>query len=654
MALTATVDKSVTSDEIAHLTAGRAYQSLGDYRLQPENGNLPQRWATLPMVLIQPHFPSLADDAWTDSDVWLLGHSFFYRLGNSTDWMLFAGRGMIALFSVGTGLLIFFWSRELFGMRGAFISLLLFVFCPNFLAHGALATSDVTMVFFMLAAVFAWWRQLDRLTWGRWALSSLVLGLAFAAKFSAVLLLPMIGLMALARCLVPMPLAIGQRGCAVSVWEKTRWVTISTLGHFFVVWVVVWAFYGFRYSAFASEASPMSTGFNRPWEWVLPHIGLLAEAVNFARKLKLLPEAFLYGFSFVTDFAQQRGAFLNGNYSIYGWWYFFPYAFLVKTPPSVLLLMILGSGIVLTKCIQWPLSVWTAIKAKVIFYIPLISLFLVYGAFSIRSHLNIGHRHILPLYPVLFILLGGFGSWLSFNRPIKLICVASVLAWTAIESLNIRPDYLAYFNFIGGGPSKGYRHLIDSSLDWGQDLPGLSAWLRSNNSGQQSKPVFLSYFGTGNPSYEGITATLMLALPESPPRRPWYWFKPGLYCISATMLQHVYSPFNGSWSVSNEREYRHLSETDPLFHEYKYNLARRKELEQQISKTQWQSAWNRFEQLRFARLCQYLRARQPDSTVGYSILVYDLTAEELDIALNRDLKSLVDSIKQFEHQAGRL
>src|SRR5258708_19579381 len=109
------------------------------------------------------------------------------------------------------------------------------------------------------------------------------------------------------------------------------------------------------------------------------------------------------------------------------------------------------------------------------------------------------------------------------------------------------------------------------------------------------------------------------------------------------MLEHVYSPFNGSWSVSNEREYRHLSETDPLFHEYKYNLARRKELEQQISKTQWQSAWNRFEQLRFARLCQYLRARQPHNTVVYSLLLHDPPLADLHIALNLDPQPPRDS-----------
>ena len=206
LATTATVGTSITHDEIAHLTAGRAYNTLGDFRLQPENGNLPQRWAALPMNAIGPRLPPLAGDpAWQQADVWVFGNEFFYRSGNPADLMIFAGRAMISLFSAGTGLLVFFWSRKLFGTRGAFLSLGLYVFCPNLLAHGALATSDATMSFFLLAAVTAWWWQLDALTWRRVLLSALVFALACVAKFSAVLLPPMFALLALLRFFGPRP-----------------------------------------------------------------------------------------------------------------------------------------------------------------------------------------------------------------------------------------------------------------------------------------------------------------------------------------------------------------------------------------------------------------------------------------------------------------
>src|ERR1019366_4241654 len=109
MAVTATADKSMTSDEIAHLTAGHAYNLLGDFRVPPENGNLPQRWAALPLALAGAPLPPTSLQIWRDADVWRYGHALFYEQALPTEEPLFAGRAMIALFSAATGLLVFFW-----------------------------------------------------------------------------------------------------------------------------------------------------------------------------------------------------------------------------------------------------------------------------------------------------------------------------------------------------------------------------------------------------------------------------------------------------------------------------------------------------------------------------------------------------------------
>eukprot|EP01035_Chromulina_nebulosa_P054695 gene54695-biopygen38933 len=192
LALWAVSGKSTTADEILHVTAGYAYWKLDDYRLHPENGILPQRWAAIPAAITQPPFPKLEGNAyWKTSEAQPVGHQFFYETGHDHFPLLMAGRAMIALFSVATGLLVFCWSRKIFGDAGALVSLVFFVFCPTFLAHGALVTSDACMAFFFLAASAAWWRHLNdsRVRW--WWLSALTLGLAFVAKYPAVLLLPM-------------------------------------------------------------------------------------------------------------------------------------------------------------------------------------------------------------------------------------------------------------------------------------------------------------------------------------------------------------------------------------------------------------------------------------------------------------------------------
>jgi hypothetical protein len=126
-------------------------------------------------------------------------------------------------------------------------------------------------------------------------------------------------------------------------------------------------------------------------------------------------------------------------------------------------------------------------------------------------------------------------------RNARRVALGSLVAWHAVESVRIAPDYLAYFNELVGGPALGYRHLVDSSLDWGQDLPALKAWLDAN--GLQAPghgPVFLSYFGTSHPDHYDIDA---IALPGFPDRQDDVMppvLTAGVYCISATMLQGLY------------------------------------------------------------------------------------------------------------------
>lgn len=614
LAVTATVDQGMTADEIAHLTAGHAYNTRGDFRLQPENGNLPQRLAALPLTLAGDPLPSTDRDDWRTADVWKYGHRFLYEGALSGGERLFLGRALIALVSAATGLLVFAWSRQLFGWAGGFFSLALFAVCPTFLAHGALATSDVVMTFCFVASLGAWWRHLEFPGW-RWAaVSALALGLAFVAKFSAVLLPPMLALAGLAWA---------WRESGAEGWRKplARLVR-TTLVHAVATWVVIWAFYGFRFSAFAPELADGAT-FNHGWGWLLNGIGAPAPVIWWLKEWHVLPEAWLHGLSFVLQFSRARGAFMSGDYSVTGWVQFFPWAFLIKTP--VPLLVLLATGLVAGARRLRGLSSGDAVN-RLWPLVPLAVLFAVYWATSLASNLNIGHRHILPVYPVLFIAAG----WLVFRsdlrRPGVLALLGGLLAWHAVESWRVRPHYLAYFNQVVGGPANGWRHLVDSSLDWGQDLPGLRRWLDAHARGEK---VFLSYFGTGDPRYEGITATALPTLPDFGPPRPWHELEPGVYAIGATMLQHVYSDIRGPWTLEWEREYQRLRTAGPALLAFQRDAVQRRELLQQAPEATWRANWKRYEALRFARLCHYLRARGPDAMVGYSILIFRVSAEEL-------------------------
>ena len=624
LALWAVAGKSTTADELIHVTGGYAYWHLDDYRLHPENGILPQRWAALPAVFMAPPFPELTGNPyWKTSEVQAVGHQFFYETGHDHFPLLLAGRAMIVLFNVATGLLIFGWSRRLFGLPGAFVSLGLFVFSPNFLAHGALATSDACMTFFFLASVGAWWRHLHDGRGRWWWLSALVFGLACVAKYSAPLLLPMMVLMAVTRAWTAAPLTLLGRTFATR-GGKFGAAALSALGHGLVAMAVIWLFYGFRYSAF-NPALPPADHFIRPWEVLDLHLGLPGQVLRAFAAVHALPEAFLYGFAYVLETAQVRSAFLNGDYSTSGWPSFFPWAFTLKTTLPVLTATALVAGLAARRWVRAP----ALVRGDLYRIAPLAALFTVYWAFSLTSHLNIGHRHILPTYPVLFVGAGALGTWLVSRRPLLVAAAAVLLGGQVFEAARIAPHYLAYFNALGGGPANGHRHLVDSSLDWGQDLPGLKTWLDQHADGA---PVFLSYFGTGEPDYYDIRAQRLPFVNAFKLPQPYVRLEAGVYAISATMLEHVYSPIRGPWTLALEKEFQELRAIEPLFAAYVGDPQRRAELNRDATEAQWRRTWTRHDLLRFARLCHVLRARTPDAQVGYSIFLYRLSAADVAAA----------------------
>jgi hypothetical protein len=209
--------------------------------------------------------------------------------------------------------------------------------------------------------------------------------------------------------------------------------------------------------------------------------------------------------------------------------------------------------------------------------------------------------------------------------------IVALLGWHVVEALRIAPNFLAYFNAIAGGPSQGYRHLVDSSLDWGQDLPGLKEWLdREGLQRPGHVPVYLSYFGSSHPEYYRIDA---FDLPGFPDRWTARFPPPltgGVYAISATMLQAVYlleAP--GAWTPEYEKRYQDALYNLRLYDSTRVDPAARAALRRQTGDEFWIKMFHLFERLRFARLAAYLRTREPEANVGYSILIYRLTDEEV-------------------------
>ncbi len=646
LALSGVWDKSATFDEILHLTAGCCYWAHDDYRLHPENGNLPQRWAALPVLACGFTLPTTDQETWRHSNVARLGQQFFYESGNDADLLLFRGRMVAALLGVAVGVVVYAWSRTLFGPAAGLLSLALATFCPTMLANLPLVTSETAVTLFFSLAAWGWWTVLHRATPLTVLASTLATAGLLLSKMSGLFFLLMALLLLLLRVLAGRPWVIGFRG--ERVVRSGGWQLLLGLGlgavHGAVAVAVIWAAFGFRYSAMAPGRTTQDDRLGHPWESVLSGGGLELKAVEFARDHQLLPEAYLYGLAYISTTTQTRNAFLNGETYEDGRLLFFPYCLLVKTPLPLFALVGLGLGaLALSSRGEKPAG-----GAGACWYetLPLMVLVGVYWALAFSSVRNMGHRYLMPTYPPLFILAGPAVFWLSRQGlpsirvfPGSLgrlpgLLVPLLLLLFAGESLATWPNYLGYFNCIAGGPRQGYRHLVDSSLDWGQDLPALARWLRKRDLPSRDTPVYLSYFGSALPDYYGIRAK---RLPSFFPVSRSGWpmqLTGGVYCISATMLQGVYLPeFRGPWTPKREEAYRWLCDCLKEAEQGRTTPEGRKKLFQVRGLADWEFLFRQYEEASFARLCAVLRHREPDDRAGCSILIYRLSPEEVALAL---------------------
>ncbi|HEY1110970.1 MAG TPA: glycosyltransferase family 39 protein, partial [Opitutaceae bacterium] len=562
-------EKSATFDEPGHAAAGYSYWKAHDYRLDPENGNLTKRWLALPYLFGDTPFPGPTSEAWLTASAWLVSDTWFYRMGNDADALLAKGRAMAALLAVGGSVLVWAWSRRLFGPVGALFSLLLFITFPGYLANGGLMVSDIAVSFLLLAAVGAWWRLLERLSLSRVLLSSVATGALFLSKMSALALIPTVAVLVAIKLIDPRPvLATGRRELR-SRGQKLLGFSCAALVQAGLVILMIWAAFGFRYSAFNPSTASASDRLDRSWRWALGYpdpvalldrlelepaqqqlsrqilaahsalsytwsdkseaaladirrtvltpsqqhrldallahpAGLPQRVIESMRRWRVLPEAFLYGFANVFNMEGIRASYLNGELSEDGWLGYFPFLFALKTP----LLVIAVFGVALYLVVRsvthpaTPRQRWRHASDVS----PLLVLLLVYWALALSSKTNIGHRHLLPVYGPLFILAGGVATWAwsatdKFRR-LRLAALGLVVAVGVAEVAMHFPNYIAYFNGLLSART-AYRHVVDSSLDWGQELPATARYVREH---PEKAPYFISYFGAGRPSRHGIAA----------------------------------------------------------------------------------------------------------------------------------------------------
>lgn len=470
--------KSATYDEVGHLTVSyllaktdHSDYDIGHPPLVRHILALPLLWMDLllPSQMPIPEIPpSVPLHERPGSAIYYYGTYFLYANRVPADQILFASR----IINISLGCLLCFFvfklSQRLYGNSAGLFSLGLAALCPTLIAHSSLVTTDIGGITFAAGFLYMFIRLIDSNQQFKWTmLTGLFLGLALLSKFTNIFLVILFILYFFYK-------GTNSKGNYFKILKVN--LTVLFLGWFVLC-------YGYK---FKNVFVPHTL---QEVDW--KNLGYGQTMQKIYRSVPL-PDSFLRGLCFAIYHDKRgHGAYLFGNYSNSGWWYYFPTAFLLKTPTVILFL--LSGWLILIFKNQLRLT-----KFEVLLIAPMV---FVLGS-SMRAHLNIGLRHIILCYPLIYVLLGKVTASLldeKFKKQGKIL-IELIFLFLAVEVFSVFPHYLAFFNRMAGGPEKGIRYLSDSNIDWGQDLNGLAKFLKK----EAGVEVLLSYFGTAVPQYYGI------------------------------------------------------------------------------------------------------------------------------------------------------
>ena len=430
--------------------------------------------------------PPANDPGWEDKTAFGFQEEFLWENIAPPQRLILLARLPIVFVSLLLGALIFRWASQRSGPLPALGALTLYVFCPNFLAHARLATTDVVAAATFVLSAYIFTRALESSRRMMWVMSGMALGLALAAKISAVWLPVAFTVLILDR--------LWRTRHDRQSWLQPIGLLMSTG---IIGGLTLWGVYRFAIGPINPGGPPVPAPAYW-WEWQ-----------SFNEYLK-----------------DPLPGYLFGQLSKFGWWYYFPVAFLAKTPLPVLIFLVLALAHTLrARSGQKDLSL-------------LVAPGLLFASLLLSPH-ALGYRYLLPILPFIFVYSADVIK-AALKARWSQIVVLVLIAWQVIGTLRIYPYYLTFFNEIIGGPDRGRYLLIDSNLDWGQDLPGLKQYVDEH----QIDQIKLSYSGATPPSLYGLkTEALPPVYPAMRDQGPWWLHTfdpanppPGWYAISVNPL----------------------------------------------------------------------------------------------------------------------
>ncbi len=428
-----------TIDEPVHVACGMEWLDKGAYTGEPQHPPLARVAAAL-----GPYLSGIRSQGIATSDIYSLpreGTAILYSGHHYERTLALARLGILPFFWIACAV-VYWWGARYFGKPLAAVAVFLFSFTPTVLAHAGLATTDMALTAFLGSAFLSGLIWAERPTRGGAVLFGLATGLAVLSKFTTLLFLPAAAVVALVWYW-----AAGHnlpaKGIAARLPTFALAVAIGAL--------TIWAGYRFSFGP-----------------------------VDFASVR--LPAPKLYAGIETVWLHNQLGhwSYVLGQRSPLGFWYFYPVALAVKTPLALAALAAFGAVLAFRKDSGLP---WL--------WIPLAFAAAVLQA-GMLGHINIGVRHVLPVYMGMALLgAAGFLELLKRAEGRRSIGILAVVlaAWFAGSSALSHPDYLAYFNALAGSHPENI--LVDSDLDWGQDIQRAARRLRELGAKQATFPQFI-------------------------------------------------------------------------------------------------------------------------------------------------------------------
>ncbi len=437
--------KNITGDEIVLIPAGYYHLVAREFHLVYEHPPLCKILSAIPLLFIQPNEFNRARLAPKEKPIdraWDYNVSFWNDNRERFETICFWARLPMIALTLGLGVLIFAFARDLFGAGAGVFAVALFTVEPLVLAHGRVVQTDIPAAFGFLLLLYTLYRYVARPGMRQAFWIGVAAALAVLAKFSMLLAGPIL--------VVFFAIRLWRRRPAVA---HMALICLTTL-------VVINAAYFFKHRPLdEKEVDAMRQSF--------PGTSVVLRPVS-AAFAHVVPVEFVLGILWqVKHSAEGHPAGLLEMSSKTGWWYYFPVAFLLKTTWPFLFLALASVG--------W--GSWLLIRKRDPRFLWLVPPFLIYSVLLLFTGINIGVRYYLPGYALLFVLAGAWLARLTSNRRSSLVAFALV-AWCAFIGVRNYPDYMPYMNgFASRHPPWWY--LSDSNVEWGDDVRGLAGYLQA-------------------------------------------------------------------------------------------------------------------------------------------------------------------------------